>query len=159
MGIWHHGKVDVVYLAEHLMGSLVRVNKLLIREIKDVNIDPKTGRGDSYYFWKSRSLIQLRTGWVVGIRHLQEGEYYPAEYECQVGSRYMVEQAGIKVVQTVPALQVCFWPTTRSFHVPLDGWTTYPGMRSPESPGIRPLPDLGCWSGDFYKDVVREDDA
>lgn len=113
MSIVRKGRIDTHRVAEDLMGKLVRVLWVVVRE--------EHGDGRKIMrTWVPR-VHPGRTGWVVGVRRLAQGIYQPAS--GYGGSDYEgYEPACLETTSTVPVLLVSFWPNERPVFVPLNGY-------------------------------------
>jgi hypothetical protein len=112
-----------------LMGKLVVVSKVL---------DRKYGN-DRKRSWVEKD-IKPRTGWVVGIRWKQNGEYQSGSHYGGL-DEYGYDPPLLKQEGNVPALAVVFWPTENPVYVPFDGYAVADGR------GVEPPhPPMYKWS-------------
>lgn len=82
-----------------------------------------------------------RPGWVIGVRHLQQGmTYHGYGYDDPPSW----EQKG----PTTPCLLVSYWPTMNPVRVPLDGWRPAPDTIAPYMSHMPWLPKHRKWLRD-----------
>ena len=90
------------------MGKPVIVTKLLRRTYRENNIRE----------WVSNTCHPIH-GWVVGFRYLKNGVFVPATPMAY--SLFVDDVAHLKVQSSIVSAEVVSWPTTKPFHVSLDG--------------------------------------
>ena len=102
-----------------LMGELVVVSWVLERQIGH-----DSSRRIQKAYWRPRKLKKVRTGWIIGFRHVQEGYTEPGS-DGGYGIDGLIE--GIppewKTERVIPCVLVAFWPTEKPKYVPMDGFS------------------------------------
>ena len=94
-----------------LMGRVVLVRKTLHR----MKVTPKYQGVDYEIEWQTEDLKEQRAGWIVGIRHVQNGV---CSTEIDEESSYRVFSPS----KVIPCLLVSPWPDSNHLMVPLDGF-------------------------------------
>ena len=95
-----------------LMGKMVVVTKVLKRTGGTIE-----EKGNPYLRWVEKDL-DPRRGWVVGFRHLNEGEILP-EQRYSSGE---YDPPSFRTKKRVPCVLVAFWPTENPVKVPVNGF-------------------------------------
>lgn len=102
--------------------------------------------------WEAED-IEPRTGWIVGFRYLQTGLRDPGYTVRNIWSddgpeyeRPFLKQTGCPI----PAVQVCFWPTSKPLFVPMDGFRSWQDGDPEPFPYRRWLPD------EQYRQILRD---
>lgn len=105
-------------------------------------------------FWCETDPLEPRTGWVVGVRSLQNGTYHPPSggktfsYEGLEDSDY---EPGCLVCESrTPCIMVVFWPTERPVPVPLNGF------RSKTDTDPEPYAAAGFGTGQNRLEMLKE---
>lgn len=140
--------VNVKEIVERLMGKLVVVTKVLHRNEHEHN-------GAARRLWEPVKLDPFRTGWVVGVRWVQNGTYVPASGGgggFGIGYEDTYEPASLAVESVVPVLLVAFWPTETAEKVPFNGYCPVHMM----TPAPKPRPRAGCTWTDRDREIQRQ---
>jgi len=101
---------------ERLMGSQVVVTKKYVRSLYINEEDDYS----SVEKWWEEETIKPRKGWVVGFRNLSN---FCDETEFEQGEIIKKERT---LLNKIPCVLVCFWPTEKPVRVPLDGFKEKP---------------------------------
>jgi hypothetical protein len=99
-------------------------------------------------------LREPRTGWVVGVRSLQNGTYYPPSgggKDCFGEFMDDFEPGYLACKTRTPCIMVVFWPTERPVPVPL-----LDGYRIKTDTDPEPYPAAGFGTGSDRDDMRRE---
>ena len=95
-----------------LMGKMVVVSKVLRRTGGTIE-----EKGNPYLRWVEVE-VAPRKGWVVGFRHLNEGEILP-EQRYSSGE---YDPPSFRTKKRIPCVLVAFWPTENPVKVPVGGY-------------------------------------
>jgi len=94
--------------------------------------------------WHTMAMLEPRTGWVVGVRSLQNGTYHPPSGGTGFtfdGPDDSYEPGCLACKTRTPCIMVVFWPTERPVPVPLNGF------RPATDADPKPYPAAGFGTG------------